>query len=99
MLRFQSIDRGHPIRVTMAIQRVGVLLLLIFLFSACGPVQQPCDASTCNGCCDMRGMCQCGDGTLGCAVQATHVCCCVHHHRVRRAEWVRDASRQASACV
>jgi hypothetical protein len=47
----------------------------------------------------MRGMCQCGDGTLGCAVQATHVCCCVHHHRVRRAEWVRDASRQASACV
>jgi hypothetical protein len=51
----------------MSHSRLAIVLAL--LLPACGAIPPPCDASTCNGCCDARGECQRGDGTLECGVR------------------------------
>ncbi len=44
----------------------AVLGALASFAPACGPAKEPCNASTCSGCCDSTGFCQFGFDNNGC---------------------------------
>ena len=46
---------------------LGTLLgALLSLAPGCGPAKQPCNSTTCSGCCDSTGFCQFGFDNNGC---------------------------------